>query len=67
MITSERQTLLNFFWSIFAFFSAFLLFSTGMLIIGVLMLELATISISLRLTHMERRKLTAEHNYKPQN
>lgn len=56
VVTSVRQTLLNFFWRVLAFFRASLLFSTGTLIMGVLMLELATIRISLRLTHMETRK-----------
>lgn len=47
--TSARQTLVSCFRSVLALFKAFLLFSTGTLIMGVLMLELATIRISLSL------------------
>lgn len=49
VLTSARTTLQSFFRRVLALFRAFLLFSTGTLIMGVLMLELATIRISLRL------------------
>lgn len=49
IFTSARHTLVSFFLRVLAFFMAFLLLSTGTLIIGVLMLELATIRISLSL------------------
>lgn len=49
LLTSARQTLVSFFLRVLALFKAFLLFSTGTLIMGVLMLELATIRISLSL------------------
>lgn len=62
VITSVRQTLLNFFWRVLAFFKASLLFSTGTLIMGVLMLELATIRISLRLTHKKQENFTLNTN-----
>lgn len=49
IFTSARQTLVSFLRRVLALFKAFLLFSTGTLIMGVLMLELATIRISLSL------------------
>lgn len=49
MLTSAKHTLVSIFLSVFAFFRAFLVFRTGTLIIGVFMLELATIRISLSL------------------
>lgn len=77
ILTSARVTLASFFRSILARFKAFLLFSTGMVIMGVLMLEPATIRISLSLSsgqknnvYMERKqwdeKLTMI-NAEPQN
>lgn len=57
ILTSARQTLVSFLRSVLALFKAFLLLSTGTLIMGVLILELATIRISLSLwnrqTHTE--------------
>lgn len=48
-LTSARQTLASFFRSVLALLRALLLFRTGTLIMGVLMLELATVRISLSL------------------
>lgn len=48
-LTSAKQTLVSLLRSVLALFKAFLVFSTGTLIMGVLMLELATIRISLSL------------------
>lgn len=44
--TSAKHTLLSFFFRVFTLLRAFLVFRTGMLIIGVLILELAIIRIS---------------------
>lgn len=49
LLTSARQTLASFFRSVLALLRALLLLSTGTLIMGVLMLELATMRISLSL------------------
>lgn len=56
--TSARQTLLSFFRSVLALFKAFLLLSTGTLIMGVFILELATIRISLSLRDRMRHAKT---------
>lgn len=58
--TSARQTLLSFFRSVLALFKAFLLLSTGTLIMGVFILELATIRISLSLRDRMRHAKTEE-------
>lgn len=50
IITSPRHTLVSCFFRLFTFFSAFLVLNTGTLIIGVLMLALATMRISRNLS-----------------
>lgn len=50
IITSPRHTLVSCFFRLFTFFSAFLVLNTGTLIIGVLILALATMRISRNLS-----------------
>lgn len=52
-ITSPKHTLVSCFFRLFTRFSAFLVLNTGTLIMGVLMLALATMRISLNLSQNE--------------
>ena len=63
-LTSVRHTRVNFFFRAFTLFRAFLVWNTGTLIMGVLMLELAIIRISLNLCGGDRdseQRVEAEH------
>lgn len=52
-VTSPKHTLVSRLFRLFTLFSAFLVLSTGTLIMGVLMLALATMRISLNLSQNE--------------
>lgn len=64
-LTSARETLVSFLRSVLALFKAFLLLNTGTLIMGVLILELATIRISLSL--WDRRQERCSDSTQVQN
>lgn len=61
-ITSPKHTLVSCLFRLFTLFSAFLVLSTGTLIMGVLMLALATMRISLSLS---QNKGTSDHRGHP--
>lgn len=61
-LTSPKHTLVSCFFRLFTLFSAFLVLSTGTLIIGVLMLALATMRISLNLSQNQG---TCDHERYP--